>query len=59
MEKFNEIIDFLTSQKIIKDGIIEYKDINSGTTNAVLYTLYLNKKPKYVIKRGWDKTQLK
>ncbi|MDX8360528.1 hypothetical protein [Cytobacillus sp. IB215316] len=49
MKNIKDIIDFLRCQKIIEDGI-EYIGINSGTTNAVLYILYLNKKPKYVVK---------
>lgn len=50
MEKINEIIYSLVNQGIIKNDDINLKQLKSGTTSGILYTLYNNEIPKYVIK---------
>jgi aminoglycoside phosphotransferase len=50
MEKINEIINSLIYQGLFENDDIETKGIKSGTTNGVLYTLFINKTPMYVIK---------
>lgn len=50
MEKINEIINELVGQNIIKSNQIEVKSLKSGTTDGVLFTLFINKKPEYVVK---------
>jgi aminoglycoside phosphotransferase len=50
MEKINEIINSLIYQGLFENDDIEIKGIKSGTTNGILYTLFINKMPMYVIK---------
>lgn len=50
MGKINEIFYGLINQGIIKNDDIDIKKLKSGTTNGILYTLYNNGVPKYVIK---------
>jgi aminoglycoside phosphotransferase len=50
MEKINEIINSLINQGLIENDDIELKGLKSGTTNGILYTLFINKMPMYVIK---------
>lgn len=49
MEKIDKIIDVLKSEGLLRNGGIELKQMNSGTTRGVLYTLIQDKSP-YVIK---------
>lgn len=50
MEKINEIINSLIYHGLFENHDIEYKGLKSGTTNGILYTLFINKMPMYVIK---------
>jgi hypothetical protein len=50
MEKINEIITSLIYQGLFENDDIEFKGLKSGTTNGILYTLFINKMPMYVIK---------
>ena len=50
MNKINEITDFLINNGFITNDGLEVKQLKSGTTNGVLYTLLLNKIPTYVVK---------
>ena len=50
MEKIDKIIDVLKSEGLLRNGGIELKQMNSGTTRGVLYTLIQDKSPAYVIK---------
>ncbi|CAG9622304.1 hypothetical protein [Sutcliffiella rhizosphaerae] len=50
MEKMNQIVDLLRNNDLLEDGSIELKRLKSGTTNGVLYTIIVNKKPTYVVK---------
>lgn len=50
MEKLNEIIDILIDRGFIASEDVEFKKLNSGTTNGILYTLSHNKVPIYVLK---------
>lgn len=50
MEKINEIVSRLKSQGILRSDHIEVKKLKSGTTNGILYTLFYNEEPTYVIK---------
>ncbi|TCJ02227.1 hypothetical protein [Cytobacillus praedii] len=50
MVRINEIIDRLIHKgDIINDGL-ELKELKSGTTNGILYTLLIKRMPAYVIK---------
>ncbi|CAH2715349.1 hypothetical protein BACCIP111895_02533 [Neobacillus rhizosphaerae] len=55
MEKINVIITSLVDKGIIKNDEIELKKLASGTTNGILYSLYNNGIPKYVIKMDQPK----
>ncbi|CAG9607029.1 hypothetical protein [Pseudoneobacillus rhizosphaerae] len=50
MEKIMEIINSLIHQGLFEKDDIEVKGLKSGTTNGILYTLFINKMPVYVIK---------
>ncbi|MEH7886594.1 hypothetical protein V7654_20015 [Bacillus sp. JJ1609] len=50
MVKINEIIDILNNKSMIKNNGLEFKALKSGTTNGVLYTLYVENTPTYVVK---------
>lgn len=50
MVRINEIIDRLIHKGIIINDGLELKELKSGTTNGVLYTLLIKKIPAYVIK---------
>jgi aminoglycoside phosphotransferase len=50
MEKINEIINSLIYQGLLENHNLECKGLKSGTTNGILYTLFINKSPIYVIK---------
>jgi aminoglycoside phosphotransferase len=50
MEKIKEVINSLIHQGLFKKDDIEVKGLKSGTTNGILYTLFINKMPVYVIK---------
>jgi aminoglycoside phosphotransferase len=50
MEKINEIINSLIYQGLFENDDIELKGLKSGTTSGILYTLFINKMPMYVIK---------
>jgi aminoglycoside phosphotransferase len=50
MEKINEIINSLIYQGLLENQNLECKGLKSGTTNGILYTLFINKSPMYVIK---------
>jgi hypothetical protein len=50
MEKNDKIIDILENEGLLRNADLEIKRMNSGTTSGVLYTLFLDKNPAYVIK---------
>jgi aminoglycoside phosphotransferase len=50
MVQINEIIDILNNKSLIMNNGLEFKTLKSGTTNGVLYTLYVKSMPTYVIK---------
>jgi hypothetical protein len=50
MVNINEIIDILEKNSLIMSTNMEFKVLKSGTTNGVLYTLYVENTPAYVIK---------
>lgn len=50
MEKINEIVSRLNYQGVLSSENMEVKKLKSGTTNGILYTLFYNDEPKYVIK---------
>ncbi|MGX1193046.1 phosphotransferase [Metabacillus sp. SLBN-84] len=50
MEITDTIIDVLDSEGLLRKADIELKQMNSGTTSGVLYTLLFDKNPAYVIK---------
>lgn len=50
MKKINEILDILINKGLIINDGLELKQLRSGTTDGVLYTLSAKKMPTYVIK---------
>ncbi|MGN7400796.1 phosphotransferase [Cytobacillus praedii] len=50
MVRINEIIDRLIHKGLIINDGLELKELKSGTTNGVLYTLHIKRMPAYVIK---------
>jgi aminoglycoside phosphotransferase len=50
MEKINGIINSLIYQGLFENDDIEIQGLKSGTTNGILYILFINKMPIYVIK---------
>ncbi|MED3573864.1 hypothetical protein [Cytobacillus praedii] len=50
MGRINEIIDRLIHKGLIINDGLELKELKSGTTNGVLYTLHIKRMPAYVIK---------
>ncbi|TGN31204.1 MULTISPECIES: hypothetical protein [unclassified Lysinibacillus] len=49
MEKINTIIDLLKNNSLISTDL-KAENLNSGTTNGVLYLLLVDNKPTYVVK---------
>lgn len=45
-----EIIDILYENSLIKSNELEFKALKSGTTSGVLYTLFVDNTPTYVVK---------
>jgi aminoglycoside phosphotransferase len=50
MVQINEIIEILNNKNLIKNNGLEFKPLKSGTTNGVLYNIYVENTPTYVIK---------
>jgi aminoglycoside phosphotransferase len=50
MVNINEIIDILDKNSLIMSNELEFNPLKSGTTRGVLYTLYVENTPAYVIK---------
>jgi hypothetical protein len=50
MVNINEIIDILDKNSLIMSNDLVFKSLKSGTTSGVLYTLYVENTPAYVIK---------
>jgi aminoglycoside phosphotransferase len=50
MVQINEIIEILNNKSLIKNNGLEFKALKSGTTNGVLYNIYVENTPTYVIK---------
>lgn len=50
MGKINEFVDILINKGLIINDGLELKELKSGTTNCVLYTLIAKNIPSYVIK---------
>jgi aminoglycoside phosphotransferase len=50
MVQINEIIEILNNKTLIKNNGLEFKPLKSGTTNGVLYNIYVENTPAYVIK---------
>ena len=51
MEAIDKIINTLKYKDIIKEESIDYKEIKSGTTNGIIYSLLSEEKPLYVLKK--------
>lgn len=49
MEKINTIIDLLKNNSLVNIDL-KAENLNSGTTNGILYLLLVDKKPTYVVK---------
>lgn len=50
MVQINEIIEILNNKSLIKNNGLAFKALKSGTTNGVLYNIYVENTPTYVIK---------
>lgn len=50
MVQISEIIDILNNNGFIKSNGLEFKALKSGTTYGILYTLYVENTPTYVVK---------
>ena len=51
MEIIDKIINTLKCQGIIKEKNLKYTEIKSGTTNGIIYSLFSDEKPLYVLKK--------
>ena len=54
MEKIDTIINLLINKFLLNEDI-KVEKLNSGTTNGVLYLLFVGKKPSYVVKMDTPK----
>lgn len=50
MVQISEIIEILNNKGFIKKNGLEFRSLKSGTTNGILYTLYSENTPTYVVK---------
>ncbi|KGR81966.1 phosphotransferase [Lysinibacillus odysseyi] len=50
MQKIHEVIDMLANKGLIIKDHWEFRSLKSGTTGGILYTLWLNQQPAYVVK---------
>ncbi|RSD28983.1 hypothetical protein [Mesobacillus subterraneus] len=50
MVQKNEIMKILTEKSLLENNGLEFKAMKGGTTNGLLYTLFLENNPAYVVK---------
>lgn len=50
MSNINQIIDFISKSSLLTSNDLEFYALKSGTTSGILYTLFVDNTPTYVIK---------
>lgn len=50
MSNINQIIDFINKSSLLTSNDLEFHALKSGTTSGILYTLFVDNTPTYVIK---------